>query len=79
MAASLHHPVIWANQGVWCWEGLGGGQGGVMLTRNIKGRGGRWGEERGDTKIRLMKENERKYRSGAGLHGKHDKKTTGLS
>lgn len=41
--------------------------------------GGRRGEERGDTEIRLMEENERKYRSGAGLHGKHDKKTTGLS
>lgn len=57
--------------------GVRGGQGGVMLTRNIKGK--RRGEERGDTEIRLMEEKGRKYRSDAGLHGQHDKKTTGRS
>lgn len=39
----------------------------------------RRGEERGDREIRLMEEKGRKYRSGAGLHGQHDKKTTGPS
>lgn len=62
--------------------GVGGrnGEGGVMLTRNIKGkRGGRRGEKRGDTEIREMLENGRKYELGAGLSGRHDEKTTGLS
>lgn len=53
-----------------------------MLTRNIKAKRGRreygWGdEEGGETEIRLME--ERKFGSGAGLHGNHYKKTTGLS
>ncbi len=43
-----------------------------MLTRNIKGK--RREGERGDTEIRLIEKNERKYRSGAGLHGKHERK-----
>ena len=66
--------------GVWCLGDVGGGQGGVILTRNIKAKSGvRRRGARGNREIRLMEENERKYRSGAGLHGKHDKKTTGLS
>lgn len=41
--------------------------------------GGRRGEKRGDTEIRVMLENGRKYKLGAGLRGRHDEKTTGLS
>lgn len=52
----------------------------MILTRNIKARRGRreYGrgdEEGGEPEISLME--ERKFRSGAGLHGNHDKKTTG--